>query len=107
MLEIIFYEKNHRYAIAAKGHAEYAPHGYDIVCSAVSTLLQSYGNYLQELEKYSKLKVLEIKFNEGDINVEVLDSSDRVKDLYRMTMLGIEAVYETYPKFLHLNYNEP
>ena len=104
MLEVTFFERNHRYGIAAKGHAEAGPKGQNIVCAAISTLLQAYGNYLMRLEEYSKVKTLEIKYEDGDINVEAIDPTDRIKDLYLMTMLGIEDVYDAYPGLIHLNY---
>ena len=104
MLEVTFFERNHRYSIAAKGHAEYGPYGQNIVCAAVSVLLQSYGNYLENLDRYNKVKVLEIKYEDGDIKVEALDTTDRIKDLFLMTMGGIEDVYNAYPGLIHLNY---
>ena len=104
MLEITFYERDKRYGISAKGHAEYGPKGQNIVCSAISVLLQSFGNYLENLEKYDKVKVLEIKYEDGDINVEAIDTADVMKHLYRMTMCGIEDVYNAYPGLIHLNY---
>lgn len=37
--------------IDVSGHADYAPHGQDIVCAAVSTLLQVVGYSLTEREE--------------------------------------------------------
>lgn len=104
MLEVTFFERGKRYGISAKGHAEYGPKGQNIVCSAVSTLLQSFGNYLQMLDDFNKVKVLEIKYEDGDINVEAIDTADVMKHLYRMTMCGIEDVQEAYPGLINLHY---
>ena len=43
MLEVIFYrDSQHRLSsIFARGHAEFADHGDDIVCAAVSAILQA------------------------------------------------------------------
>ena len=40
-IKIIKQKDNSIFSISAKGHARFADHGYDIVCSAVSTLLQT------------------------------------------------------------------
>ena len=43
MLEVIFYrdERDRLAGIAARGHADFAVHGRDIVCAAVSAVLQA------------------------------------------------------------------
>lgn len=41
MINIIYNEAGQDMVLRAEGHAEYAPKGQDIVCAAVSTLMQS------------------------------------------------------------------
>ena len=41
MITIIYDEKEHDMILQASGHAEYAPKGQDIVCAAVSALMQT------------------------------------------------------------------
>lgn len=41
MITIIYDEKGKDMSLQASGHAGYAPKGQDIVCAAVSTLMQS------------------------------------------------------------------
>ena len=41
MITIIYDEKGHDMILQASGHAEYAPKGQDIVCAAVSALMQT------------------------------------------------------------------
>ena len=105
MIEIKLVERDHRYTIKATGHAEYAPHGQDIVCAAVSTLLQTYGNYLESKEKARTWWVMESKLEPGDLIVDVLDAEDNVKELYRMTMDGLENIQYTYPECIKIEYN--
>lgn len=71
------------------GHADYAEHGYDIVCAGVSTLIISSTNLLIKLgeEKNIKYQVsegnyyLEIK-NKNKINEKIfLNIIDHLKDL--------------------------
>ncbi|MBV8499749.1 MAG: ribosomal-processing cysteine protease Prp [Candidatus Eremiobacteraeota bacterium] len=50
MLDIIFYrdERDRLAGISARGHADFAAHGRDIVCAAVSAVLQAARLGLQE-----------------------------------------------------------
>ena len=105
MITVKFYHYKHRYAITTSGHANYAPYGQDIVCSAISALVQSYGNYIQDKEQYKSWKVLEVKLDEGDTNVEVIDTMDNVKDLFYMISEGIEDIKKAYPGYISLEYN--
>lgn len=106
MIDIYFYEKNIRYGIKAVGHAGYAPKGQDIVCAAVSALLQAYGNYIDQLAEYEKVKVLEVKLDEGDINVEALDTRHNIKHMYRMVMSGLCDLACMYPGYITAHFNE-
>lgn len=105
MINIKFFEKQHRFAIATTGHANYAPYGQDIVCAAVSSLVQTYGNFIVDHEKFRTWKVLEVKLNEGDTNVEVVDPKDSIKDLYYMIMEGLEDIKRAYPGYITIEYN--
>lgn len=89
--------------ITAKGHAEYAPHGQDIVCSAVSTVLQGLGNYLKSTDKFYNIKILDVKYEPGDICVEFLNNSknnkiDSVFDYVEETLKDLEATYPEHIK---------
>ena len=99
MIEIKYYEKNGRYAISAKGHAGYAPEGQDIVCAAVSGLLQSLGNYILDHADESGWQVLEVKFEKGDLNIEALDAfkDGMLRYFYKITIEGLADIAETYP----------
>ncbi|WP_458457478.1 ribosomal-processing cysteine protease Prp [Pseudobutyrivibrio sp.] len=105
MIKVKFYENNHRYAISTEGHAEYAPIGQDIVCAAVSILMQTYGNYVTEHEENRSWINLEVKLEDGESNVEVLDPEDSIKDIYYMTMEGLEDIQRVYPAYISLEYN--
>lgn len=105
MIDIKLYEKDHKYKILCKGHAEYAEHGKDIVCSAVSTLLQTFGNYLIDKEKFRSWVVCETKFDAGDLIVWVVDPKDSVKDMYYMIVDGLENIQFTYPECVSIEYN--
>ena len=106
MIDIYLTEKNIRYGIKAVGHADYAPKGQDIVCAGVSTLIQAYGNYIEQLAEYDKVKILEVKLDEGDINVEALDTKHNIKHMYRMVMSGLCDLAAMYPENIKMHFNE-
>ena len=99
MIEITYFQRKNRYALKAVGHAGYAPRGQDIVCAAVSTSLFALGNYILDHFAEKDWIVLEVKLEEGDINVEILDESDNsvAHDLYRLIYEELEDLAELYP----------
>lgn len=104
MIEIEYYEKNGRYAISAKGHANYAPEGQDIVCAAVSSLLQTLGNYLLEHAQEDDITILEVKFEKGDLNIEAIEDYyiNKLEVPYTMTKEGLEDIAEIYPGYVKI-----
>ena len=107
MIEIKYYENQAkgRYAISAKGHAEYAPAGQDIVCAGVSILMQSLGNYLLDHCEDYHWHELEIKTEAGDMNVEVYDENvcdSKLKYLYHMTIEGLKDIAKQYPQCIKI-----
>ena len=107
MIEITFYKKKNRYAIRATGHADYAPAGQDIVCAAVSTLIQSLGNYIVE-QKDIPVRILEMKYDYADIRLEFCSNcldelvEPTLRHLYEMTKNGIEAIANQYPMYVKI-----
>ena len=106
MIDIYLTEKNIRYGIKAVGHADYAPKGQDIVCAGVSTLIQAYGNYIEQLAEYDKVRPLEIKLDDGDIFVDALDIKHNIKHMYRMVMSGLCDLAAMYPENIKMHFNE-
>lgn len=106
MIDIYLTEKNIRYGIRAVGHADYAPKGQDIVCAAVSALLQAYGNYIDQLAEYDKVKALEVKLDDGDIYVDALDTRHNIKHMYRMVMSGLCDLAAMYPDNIQMHFND-
>lgn len=61
MINIQTRKQNNTYEIVLSGHADYAPHGKDIVCSAVSVLVYT----LAECADRHGCKWIERKLSEG------------------------------------------
>ena len=91
--------------IEAVGHSGYAESGKDIVCSAVSTLMQS---LILGLEKVLKIQPsVEMDENVPIIKVETnLDidenTQSHVQVLMKTTRLGLKDIADSYPKFIKI-----
>lgn len=99
MVEIRYFQNKNRYAISFKGHSTYKPHGEDIVCASVTSAALELGNYVLDHADEEKWKILEVKLDEGDSNIEILDdsSSSIAIHLYQMTMEHLQNIAESYP----------
>lgn len=78
------------YEFCATGHANYDEYGKDIVCAAVSILVVTLANRLNELN----VKGLEIKLIPGDFSVKCLGHvcDFRIKDAFEFAMLGMSLI---------------
>ena len=76
--------------IRAKGHAGYGDSGTDIVCSAISILLQSLVEYALES---NTLEITKLLLSEGNADIDIIGESE----CFEMTLIGLEMLAETYP----------
>lgn len=101
MTEIYFGEREGRYSIRAEGHAGYHP-GNDIVCAAISVLLQTLWVNLNEICGGSGTQ------KEGDgiffftTKVEE-EMRPQAEALFYGTLRGLEMLAEEYPQNVRLN----
>ncbi len=80
-----------------QGHAGYAEHGKDIVCSAVSALHYSFIKWLQERDIDFSCK------DEGEI-MAISVTDERARNCYEMTICGFQGVSDTYRKNIKMVY---
>lgn len=101
---IVIKEKQTIKTIEATGHSGYAEEGSDIVCSAVSSLMQTLANGLTEVVKAKA----NIKVDENIPHLSViLTEEDKEKCkmaqvLMQSTLLGIKGVAQGYSKFIKI-----
>ena len=101
---IVIKEKQTIKTIEASGHSGYAEEGKDIVCSAISTLMETLANGLIEVVK-ADVKVnidetiphLSISLNETDFEKCKLSQV-----LMQSTLLGIKGVAQGFSKFIKI-----
>lgn len=94
MIEAKAHKDNSEYCLEVFGHAEYAC-GNDIVCAAVSALVEAYVAYLEE-------------YDDGDAEVDLGDGyaviriseSDAAWD---MTLCGLHAIADAYPDYVMMS----
>ena len=79
--------------ITIAGHAGYAPHGQDIVCAAVSALLQT---FLASVEEMTTDKI-KSEMAAGNAVVEYKSLSEKGQLLMNSFLLGVRMIADEYP----------
>jgi uncharacterized protein YsxB (DUF464 family) len=81
--------------ITIQGHAGYAPHGQDIVCAAVSTLVQT---FLASVDELTADEMLVGFSQQGQIqSIQYERLSERAQVLLDALFIGIQMIADTYP----------
>ena len=84
-------------SLTVKGHANSAPHGEDLVCAAVSSILVGGCNALNEHNCFA------IKLNEGDASItEISHANEHDYEVLETMMIQFKTVEESNKKFLQV-----
>ena len=87
-----------------EGHAEYARHGKDIVCAAVSMLVT---NTINSIEAFTSA-VFEYKEDEkkGQMEFKIIsEPTSDIKLLFKSLLLGLQGIQEEYgEKYLRIDF---
>lgn len=96
MLVVSLYRENERVSLLAKGHTGYAEEGKDIICAAVSALLQTFSLWLSE-EYKDKFKLEKRK---GFLHMEfpMDEKSNLVLWVFWRGLIEISRSYPAYVK---------
>lgn len=94
MTDIRWYWENDEFGICAEGHAEYNP-GNDIVCSAISCLLQTLYAGL-EMQCFTPVEHRQ-ESGRFVLNGSVYGYRERVVALFDSVLYGLELIAEQYP----------
>jgi uncharacterized protein YsxB (DUF464 family) len=82
-------------SISIRGHAGYAPHGQDIVCAAVSTLVQT---FIASVEELTADEITAHRNEQGQIQtIQFGHLSERAQVLLDALFVGIQMVADTFP----------
>lgn len=85
-------------SISVQGHAGYAPHGQDVVCAAVSTLLQAFYLSVGQLA-HDEIKA---EFKPGNAVIEYGDLSSKGKLLVDSFFVGVKMVADEFPGYVRV-----
>ena len=101
---IVIKEKQTINTIEATGHSGYAEEGSDIVCSAVSTLLETLANGLTEVVKAEAKVVVDESIPHLSVTLNETDNEKckNAQVLMQSTLLGIKGVAQGFSKFIKI-----
>lgn len=91
-----------RYAdrITINGHAGYAPHGQDIVCAAVSALVQT---FLASVDELTHDEITARRNEQGQIEtIQYRKLSEGAQLLMASFFVGIRMIADSYPSNIEL-----
>lgn len=92
------------------GHADYAPHGDDIVCAAVSILGYTALNSLLEVagidEKELSVEIDDEGYMQVLIDEKIIEAPGKkdIQVILSTFAIGIETIIESYPKYITIEY---
>lgn len=93
------------YEVKAEGHAGAGEYGQDIVCAAVSVLLQTLANEVTEAARAGLLAVGVVAHGDGWMKVEMTPTAqtqDMTEAWVQLVQDGIDALAESYPENVEL-----
>lgn len=93
------------YEVKAEGHAGAGKYGQDVVCAAVSVLLQTLANEVTEAARAGLLAVGVVAHGDGWMKVEMTptdQTQDMVEAWVQLVQDGIDALAESYPENVEL-----
>lgn len=96
------------YEVKAKGHAGAGKYGQDIVCAAVSVLMQTLANEVEEAARAGLVALGAVAHGDGWMKVEVTptrESCNMVEAWVELVQDGLDALAESYPENVELVVN--
>lgn len=84
--------------IKVRGHANYAPHGQDIVCAGVTALTQTL------VESLETLTGNEIKYDmsPGRVDIEIKDPDEDAQLLMDSFLVGVYMIADEFPEYVRV-----
>ena len=103
MISVVISKHQDKYInVTLNGHAGYADHGQDIVCSAVSALTQT---FVRGIEKNLKAR-FKGEFLSGNCNLSIevpKENSEKFKIICDIFKDGFSKISESYPEQVKMN----
>ncbi len=85
-------------SVKIRGHANYAPHGQDIVCAGVTALTQTL------VESLETLTGNEIKYDmsPGRVDIEIKDPDEDAQLLLDSFLVGVYMIADEFPEYIRV-----
>ena len=100
MIKVTYEQRNDIFKLSINGHAEYAPHGSDIVCSAVSAiacgligLLENNSDHIQEKS---------IKIHEGKLDLFCV-GDEKIETGFEFLLVSLLQIEKKYPQYVNVD----
>lgn len=102
------------FRLSSRGHAGYGaanrlPEGHDIVCAAISVLVQTAAQYLLDLEGRGQVKVTELTIQPGNVDIKVLpkaEADQQIKCLEDIIKSGFGLLGNAYGAYINLGWEK-
>lgn len=95
-----------QYTVKAEGHAGAGKYGSDIVCAAVSVLMQTLAKEVEEAARAELLALGVVAHGDGWMKVEVMPNTggtcDMVEAWVEFVQDGLDAIAQSYPDHVQL-----
>jgi uncharacterized protein YsxB (DUF464 family) len=101
MILVDFAEDGKGVSLSVSGHSYHSDPGKDIVCAAISALIQTFAGGV-ESELAAELSG-HFETGDCDLRIEVNESQQqRLKDVYKVFKFGFRKIAESYPEQVKL-----
>jgi uncharacterized protein YsxB (DUF464 family) len=108
MINAKFYVKNESIHMTLKGHAESAPYGADLICSAATMLAYTVAQAVQFMYENGKLKKKpKISLKDGNANIVVTPTEEDYAEAlhtFWVAQCGGHVLAKNYPDHVSLNH---
>ncbi len=96
----VLIERESTLKVEVQGHANFSQEGSDIVCSAVSMIMFTIANKLDEMEKFITIEIDEE--NGGYMQIEIIKNDEETTLLFDTLIFGLKMVEEQYQKYIEI-----
>ncbi len=86
--------------VEVTGHAEFAEPGSDIVCAAVSMIMYTIADKLDQMEKFMTIEIDEEEG--GYMQIEVIKRDDQTDLLFDTLIHGLKMIEEQYAQYIDI-----
>ena len=102
MIQISIHDSFDLTVITIQGHANYAPKGSDIVCSAISVLYQT---LIKVLNTRTQTDYKVIDEQKDEQTLFIYEMEDKAYNAFKYFLTGCQLVSEAYPHHVELQSN--